>query len=124
MNSERKRILVIGAELAEPVAALVGTLGADAKVIEEYAHPSPKTKAAAFSALSNEGCVAVIVAYWTCLEVLLEIRERFPALKTIFLNSYSPELADTARAKGVDVVLPVPRQPDELAAAIQNTLGP
>ena len=123
MSSQRKRILVIGAELAEVVATLIGTLGADAEVVEEYAHPSPKTKTAVFSALSHGSYVAVIVAYWPSLELLIEIRERFPALKTIFLNSYS-ELDATARAKGVDVVLPVPFQVSDLSAAIQKFLSP
>ena len=120
MKSQPKRILIIGAEVGQALAVSLKSEGYETKFIEAYADPLPETEV--FSELSDRTYDIIIASYWSCLDLLLEIRERFPKLKTAFLNSHKYEWDETARKKGVDIVLRVPFEQDELSSAIRKIL--
>lgn len=115
----RKKILIIGAEIGECLALTLPSEGFDAKFIESYAEPPSKE---IFSELSLGKYDMVIVSYWSSWEVLLEIRQRFPRMRTIFLNSYEYEWDAIAEQRGVDAVIRVPFEYDELLTRIRMLL--
>jgi len=114
----RKRILVTGypGEIGECLAAILPLEGFDAKPIASVGPPFNEI----FSELSENKYDMVIVSYWPSWQVLLEIRQRFPKIKTIFLNSYKYKWDAIAKQHGVDAIIRVPFEYEDLLSRINK----
>jgi hypothetical protein len=114
--SQTKTILIIGAEVGESLVQILPSQGYQAKFVPSEGYDTiwlqsdsilPRTDI--YSELSNGKYKMVLVAYWRSFETLLEIRRRFPNIKTIFLNTSKQEWDEIAKREGVDAVF---RPPD------------
>lgn len=120
-NIVKKKILITGWEVGEGLSWSLPLEGYDVKFIPYYGGPISSKEIV--SELSREKYDLVIVSLWNLWEVLLEIRERFPAVKTIFMNSYKEEWDVIAIQRGVNEVLRVPFDYEELLDRIKSVLG-
>lgn len=115
-----KKVLITGWEIAEGLSPILAGEGYAVKLIRYHGGPIPFDEV--LSELSREKYDLVIVALWNLWDVLLKIRQDFPEVKTIFLNSYKYEWDEIAKRKGVNAVVRVPFEGEELFAAIEKVM--
>jgi hypothetical protein len=116
----RKRVLVIGWEVGESIASTLPSEGYEIELISYHGGPLPERQV--FDSISHGRFDIVLVTLWNLFDILLDIRMRFPAIKTIFLNSYKFEWDVIAQQAGVNAVIRVPFQYDELLDQIRKTI--
>ena len=116
-----KQIFVIGVELAETIVDLLNEAGFEAchSNTNEMCVPFAQT----LLEVSEKPFDLVIVAYWGQVDILPELRRRWPNRKLLFLNSNSnPAVARVAEQARVDDTIVVPFQPDELVRRVKSLL--
>jgi len=121
MEEMKKKILVIGAEVGYGVAQALLSEGFDVKSAETHEEEFPRT--VVFTELSLGIYDMVIVAYWASFDLMLEMRKRFPRVRIIFLNSYHYEMDEEAKRHGIDAVVRVPFEHDELLNEVRRVLA-
>ncbi len=102
------------------MALMLSSEGYDVKLIAYHGGDFPRQEI--MTELSTGRYDLVIVALWNLYEILLEIRERFPDIKTIFFNTYKEQWDVIARERGVDVVLRAPEDLDRILEVVEKIL--
>lgn len=118
--SLKKEILIIGnpGEISSLLAETLRREDFNISLNESMEYEAPFEKI--FAQLSEKQYDMVIVTYWAYVQVLPELRQRFPGVKVIFLNSYSSELDAFVQKYGVDEILRVPFEYDDLLSRIKR----
>lgn len=116
----RKRILILGRDIAGLLFDKLPADGYDVKWIEYLGGPLPVEEV--YSELSTHQYDLVLVTLRNFCELLFVIRRQFPAVKTIFANSQNLEWTLAARKHGVHAVLPAPFLYDELLDEIRKLI--
>ncbi|NTW88696.1 MAG: hypothetical protein HGB26_06140 [Desulfobulbaceae bacterium] len=75
-----------------------------------------------YDELAKDSFDMIIVAYWSYVSVIPEIRNKYPNINIVFLNSYSSELTEFALKNGADV-FSVPFDSKKLLERIKEMLS-
>jgi hypothetical protein len=116
-HGSKFRVLIIGVEVAEILVDILRLQGYEADLINYYPNLSPDK---VFVALNNQHYDLVIAAYWPLIDILLDIRKRFPSVKTIFINTSEEKLSEMARDAGVNHVTDFPSDIAEFLEHIRS----